>query len=507
MPPASLEAYESGGAALLPAFTFGNGTVPSGLTSDVLPFEIWNSKGDDTADTANGVTVFFLERAVGTEAFGQSGLHSTGRFIEMRAVGVEGEASPYVSAWTQVGAGRPFRLPPIPADSARLLEARDVVPGGLSDFQTEFLLTMKWDSPVTPLAGGLYEAGGQGIVAGIGDGLATYLAEGGTLTPSGSPDDEVTLSDTSYVHQGVPRVLLEQQVVIDGDALDGALIAGEAYWNTLSVGAAGTVTETKSNAGTAPLSVALRPAVPAGEVLLGYVHRDFDAAIAGGDIYQDERAYGLFRIAFAGLTATLSPGVALVDGAEVRYETERTISLPASEADVRLFIPRGEPALTADGTKPDARALEIYRLTTGAASVTATTDNRKLIGRKVVRFRFAASLVVAQQEEAMLPVDHEVGLSPLAPVVVALDDAGAGTGGRTAFEVEFWNGAAWVSLFTSSGTEDRRPAVANGSLTSEAAIPEVRTFGRFTRLRARVIEVPSGGAAPAGAELLLSYQD
>jgi hypothetical protein len=92
-------------------------------------------------------------------------------------------------------------------------------------------------------------------------------------------------------------------------------------------------------------------------------------------------------------------------------------------------------------------------------------------------------------------------------VVVALDNAGTSpTAGRTAFEVEYWNGSAWVSLFSSSGTVDRRPAVTWNatSLVNASARPEVLMIPAYAPLRARVIEIPTAGAAPSGGEVVVS---
>ena len=94
------------------------------------------------------------------------------------------------------------------------------------------------------------------------------------------------------------------------------------------------------------------------------------------------------------------------------------------------------------------------------------------------------------------------------PVLVALDDlGGAPTAGHTGFDVDLWDGSAWNSIFPSSGTTDRRPAVAfNGAPVNRAALPEVLEIPPGSRLRCRCIAIPTAASAPIGAELVLPLE-
>jgi hypothetical protein len=518
MPPANPAIYASGGTALLGTFTLTlNGApVPAGLESDELEFELWNSKGDDTADELTGASINFLTRDPGDPTadppippgpWSQASRTARERWIQIRATGVVGNATPYTSNPTPMGRLRPFRVPNIAPNSARTLSMKLVVPGGAASEALEILLAVDYERPAIALAGGLYEAGGQGIVSGLGDGLSTYIAQGGAVTPTGTPDEFVTVADIVGVLAGEPYAILEHQEEVTGDASDGALASGQAYWAELAKDTAGAgIVQTKGTKGTAPRSLDARPEKSIGRHL-AYVHRDFDAAIAAEDIYESGRGYGLFALTGAGLTRTLHPGVALVDDSLIRLETERSVTFPASTDPVRLWLlPSGD--LEVAENRSDPRALLLWSGVTDGTTFTSLKDERQILGQRTVRFRMTGGLAVNDADYASWPLATDGYLALPVAVLLTLDDVGAGTGGRTALDIEYWNGAAWTTLFTSSGTEDRRPALAYNAtvLQDAAAIPEVRKIGRFTRLRARCVEVPSGGAAPTGAEMLLFYR-
>lgn len=509
MPPPNPEIYADGGGALLGSFSFA--TVAAGLTSDPVAFELWNDKGGGTADTMEGVSLNFLSSPLGLEQWTATHRSLVEYWIEVRAVGVEGDASPYVSSWEPVGVGRPFLMPPIPADSARLLETRISVPIGASSETQSYLLSPDYARLSLAVARGLFNLGGQGIDNGLGDGTRTYIAEGGALSAAVVPDDTVHVTDVVVVYEGAPVVELEHDETLSGDAADGALIAGEDYWAALSVGPAGIVV-TKGNGGVSPQPTTARPAPPLGHeaTLLGYVRREFDGTIEAEDVYTDGLALGNFAFGGTGLTRTVGAGVAIVDDRIVRYESSRQAPIPADTDPFAVWIPpAGDPVINED-TRPDARALILYSGASDSDEVTELRDERRVLGRlDPVRFVFSgAAVAVNDARYATWPIGRRSYLSLPAPVMLTLHDVGAGTGGRLAFEVEYWDGAAWTSLFTSSGTEDRRPAIGFPvtDRVSTAAVPEVRTFSGYTQLRARCIEIPTGGAAPINVEVLLFPQ-
>jgi hypothetical protein len=513
MPPPLPELYADGGATLLGSFAFtqGGAAVDSGGTSDVIAFELWNDKGGGASDPMTGVSLNFLGSPHGLEQWSAEHRSLVEYWIQVRAVGVEGDATPYISSWEPVGVGRPFLMPPIPANSARLLEAQVVTPIGSTSEALDYLASVDYARLSLAVARGLFNLGGQGIDNGLGDGTRTYIAEGGALSASVVPDDKVHVTDVVAVVEGVPVVVLEHDETLSGDAADGALVAGEDYWAAITLGPDGIVV-TKGNGGASPQSTTAQPALPVGHkhTLLGYVRREFDGTVEAEDVYVDGLTLGNFALGGTGLERTVGSGVAIVDDRIVRYESSREAPIPADTDPFAVWIPpAGDPVVNED-VRPDARALILWSGATDSDEVTELVDQRQVLGRlDPVRFVFSgAAIAVNDARYATWPIGRRSYLSLPAPVALVLHDVGAGTGGRLAFEVEYWDGAAWTSLFTGSGTEDRRPAIDFPATerASTAAVPEVRTFGPYAQLRARCVEIPSGGAAPTNVEVLLFPQ-
>ncbi|MEM1183331.1 MAG: hypothetical protein AAGM22_33635, partial [Acidobacteriota bacterium] len=151
---------------------------------------------------------------------------------------------------------------------------------------------------------------------------------------------------------------------------------------------------------------------------------------------------------------------------------------------------------------PESQALALYEVDTDAASITATRDVRRWLGGR----QFAANLTILDPQVGGVtvwanPTGRPLDILPDSMAIELHEDAaGLGGSGEWRFEVEQRApGGAWVSLFTSSATDDRRPAIQADGTVSEI-YPEVLTIEPGAVVRLRVLSV---AASASGVSLRL----
>jgi hypothetical protein len=498
--------FFSGTSTLLDSFDFGS--VIGGATSAPFALDLINAMGDAMAEDAEQVTLSVKGRAVGGTDFDANYQPCAERWFQVQVTAALNGAPAISYPWRAFGKGRPFVVPvPIAAGQGYTIEVRAAVPPGENDLQGEFSPSLRWGSHTEPLEAGGHAAGIRGVLSGLGDGEASFLVGGFALTASGSPDNNVQVGDGDAVLQGLPVTILAAALATsanDGNAV--ALTAGNAYWDTLSLGPGGIV-ETKSAQGVAPLSPTFRLPPPAGQPLLGHVHRPYSGGIGSADIYQAQE-FGLFALTGSGLTRTLGAGQALADDNLVTYQRPNPVTLPPSAAAARLWLvgANGAQVVTSMPAPPDPRALALWEAATSSTDITALTDLRTYprTRRVDLRFRFGAVLAAGQYVYATTLDEGRLLLRLPGPVLAVLDDLGtAATAGATVFDVEQWTGSAWVSIFATS--PDRRPSIAyNASEPRASGKPTATVLAAGTRLRTKVASVPTAAVAPSGAEVVLS---
>lgn len=485
------------------------GRPSAGLPGDAVLFEIWNAKGDTTADAATGLAIRILSGPRGGTLSADDRAASEG-WVQIRTTGIVGgtDLEPQSGAWRAVSTLQPFELGDIPADRGRQMEIRLNPPASAdTTVDLDFEIALDFGNPASAASPGLVEGGIRGVWSGIGDPLASFIVRGGELAAHGTLDSGFAIAEVQWLLAGEPHAAIAQSVTLNGDAADGALGSGQAYVATISLDASGVVV-TKSNKVAAPPQVGDRLPAPDGQVLLGFVVRDTMATISSGDVDGAGAARGRFALTGSSLQRTLSGGRAVVDGAVARPTGRTLLTLPPSESNARIWMTgSGSPAVTATGVEPpEPRAVLLYSLATNTTDVTSLSDERRTLGRHDrLTFRFDGVLAPAQAVIATWTGDRDARIRVPASVAVALFDAGTtATAGATEFEIELWNGSAWVSLFPSSGMIDRRPSVAfNGALFNTDALPETLLIPSGTRLRCTVTTIPTAVAAPSGAEVAL----
>lgn len=497
---ASPALYEDGGAAALAELAFPEPLV-AGLTGDVWAFELWNGKGDAAAEDAWGIELHLSERAVGSSLWG-SGYITDSRAVEFRVVASLGAAVIPTTPWTPAGTGRPFRIPgTLPGNGGVRIEAR-AAPTAPDYNSVELRLRVRYNESRTPLVEGWHESGLRGVVYGLGDGAAYFVTSGGIVTAQGPATAFVDVSEAAGVVAGLPVLALADAFEIDDEASDGPVPPGGAHWKALYLGEAGIEAVAGVLDASAPAGIELRPAAPPG--FLAFVHKTEGGNVEAGDVYAEERLLGRFALDVSALAATLHPGSAFVADNRVTYTTTRTFSLPASEADVRIFLTSaGLVFVATDGIPPEDRALLLYSLETDGAGVVSGSliDWRANGSPRAREIRLALPGVLVVDQAAVATLRHGLLIDPELGVSFSLGDPGAGTGAETVVDLERWDGAAFVSLF--AGDTARRPEIPFGGIGPAISVPDVLVLAPGDIIRARIVSLLTGGAAPENGELLI----
>jgi len=510
--------YDSTGTTVVTRLTFD--PVSGGVPTAWQTVRLYNAKGNAFAGTLRGISIYALTRDFGDTANGYQADHRAAvqSWLEVEFTGaVGGTAVAQATAITKVGSLRRIYCNEIPADSYRTVNVRLAPPPGAGTVHVEVLLEVDYDRPAVPVSQGFAEAGLSGVELGYGDASVSYVAQGGACTASGPADNKVNVANVLWIYKGIPYSKLAHQVTLDGnDSAAAALAAGQAYWATLSL-KDGTVTTTKSVKGAAPLAESLKPAVPAGEAFLAYVHRDFDAAIATGDIRQEAFLRGLYDFTSSGLTGYLGTGSGLVDNLRIRHDFQSPVTLTASSSGAacnRIWaVPsegNGGFEVTQSTTKPQPLAELLYDVDTDGSGVTAVRDRRRFLPEPTdIPLTFAAVLVLNNYSlMADLPRERRWFLIPVNPVRAFIDDDGTGAAsGSHKFDVfRSVDGAAEATIYTSSGTNDQRPAIAynEATLRDVDSLPEVLELSAYSQLRAKYVAQPGSiSVLPAGARVHL----
>lgn len=491
--------------APLGALSFG--TLGSGTISPTIAITIWNGKGVPTADPLTELYIGALVKGSTDAAYNSNSVAVTQGYLEAQVTGIApggtGSPQPYTSGWAKIAPGRPLRLPTIPADSGYSVSFRVNAPIGQLSDSYSFKLDPHYKEPSLPIPVGLWSAGARGVFDGCGDSEASFLIAGGGLTASGTPDNNVHLADLQYRFQGLPKVCLEQAIAFDQhDGAGATLAAGQAYWLALTAGAGPLLTVTKGLAAAYPVALSGRPVLPVGEPLVGYVQVPQTAAILAGDIDQTLTVWGGWLLyGISSLNATLGPGSGIVGDSFDMTASPVSILFP-DNSTVSVWKVPSNPDLIWQAAKPHPQALELWRVTTLSGAITAVKDVRRWLGpdrQRTTLFLYGG--VGAELAYGVLPGPGDRALVLPAPMMLRTAMLASATG-PAEFEVDYWNGSVWVTLFTNQATQDRRPTVTpsapaagDGTFYSVGALPEVLVLPGYTQLRFQQITDTTPGVA------------
>ena len=511
MPAPVLTWYDSGDVAQATSLTF---TPENGVATAAQTVHLWNDKGGTAgSDDATELHLTCYTRDQGDTTWSQTHDAAAYGWVRVQAVGSGGTGAPvaHLTGLTSIGLSRQLNLLDLPSDGYRSIEVSVLVPAGVGTQAIEVLLVARYAEVSESLPDGAFEAGGMGVRSGLGDTTSSYIVTGGAITETGTPDAYANVAAVWWVHEGIPLCIDKEAVELNqNDVTPAALTAGQAYWATLSLGAAGTVTVTKGTKAAA--ASATKAAVPSGELLLGHVKVLYQAGtsvIQTADITQADRLFGGFAAATsaASLSVTLHPGEALIGGRLVRITGTRTVTLGATDETWVWLTPAGATTTSLDAIAPVDRALLLYRFTTDGSGVTIARDCRSWIGRPLHALRMLQEGTLAANDYTntiVYPGRTPGRVRPVAGLQWSLGDNGA-TSGSTKLDVEVSDaGGAWTSLYPSSATTDLRPTIAHDSNdpTSETTT-ETLTIPARCRLRCKVIAVPGTASTDLDAVLLV----
>lgn len=487
----ALELYDGNGDPFAAPIAF----TASGAPSSEATVQVFNDK--DLAGASPEINLSFRVQA--RDSGGSTWL-SSGHpvldelMVEARIEAGLGGKTVVPTDWVALGA---LALPDLTSGEGVDVRVRINPPANTDDAVDVELLFQVRNRESNPAGPGLIQAGLQGISDGLGDFGFSRIVRLPEIVTSGT--DTVTVTVPGYVHQGEPNAVIAEDVQLDGNDGDAVAIgAGESYIGLITVGASG-LTLTKGSKGTP----GLEPTAPAGELLVYAVTRDDTGTIGPAEVTNrfDLGAYEVLDI--TNLTITLGGDTALAGDRIIPHHGPRVVTAGASLTDVGLYLlPSGNLSVAA--TPPVRGALLLYRLDTDATDVTATRDRRRRLSGVVAELAIPGTLSVSS--EVYFHAERLTRLDPARPVSLSVGDLpNDNTAGSLIVELERWDGVAWVTLFTSSGTDDRRPQLAFDATDfyAASAAPEILSLTPGDRLRARVTAIPSGGTAPADLHLRL----
>lgn len=466
-----LEVFQAASSDLFTTFAFSSGGNPIdvGTVSDVVTVDIWNERATAGSD-ASGVQI-------GIQALTVGGLPSVdlapivGGWIQARVTDALGSATLQSTDWQTVGGNLRLDLDTLGADSGRRIELRLSAPTfGVNPSSYNFYLEVLADEASNQGSSILDMVNFRGVVTGIGDYTFTGLWLGGEVIATDTPD--VTLGDVEVITGGILAATLQATETFNDTASDGATAAGESYLSLIAWQSGFTVT--KGAKGLSPRGIGDRPALPIGHIPLAWIEKRNGDDIHAADIV-DARVRHLLELATdaASLTAYLQPGRALVGDRVVRLPVALPVALTASTTALLCLHPDRSLTLTAD-----RQGLPLWEVTTDGIGVTGAVDVRRLclacVGLSV---DLGGACSVPAGEWTVLAVCVTAGTPGLL--------------GTTTYEVK----VDGVTLYTSSGTVDRRPILPAG-VSYSGSLPEVRTLQAGQVLTLTV--AATAGTAPAG---------
>lgn len=489
--------------------------VTPGVASAAIEFQIFNDNGSGPVDTAQNPVVTVLQELLGDPvSFGPRAIEEG--WLEVKALGTGSTGSTQTETdFTPLGTDRQLRLVEIGSGEWHDMEVRYNPPGTAPEEDITFFVNAEPDLRFESLGKGWTESYRDGVLTGTGETGQSYLWMQGTsgteITPTENtvPDADVIMPDVGWTFRGVPQFLISENITFDN--LDGSAVAlapGEEYWATVALGASGWVVY-KSDLATSPIPTSSRVVAGTDEIVVAYVLVDDTVTIVNADITSATRARRFELLDLSSLTIAIGGGRAIVNNSLV--ETQVPSNLTMTDDIVNYIWLQSSNAIfsvTTVDIAPSENAYKIWEVTAAAGVITAFEDQRQEMGGQVsqVQFFFDGDITDGDTAYAVMPAHKDSYLLGVRPVVLRMDYVGANLDqGEFVIDIEKDDGAGgWTTLFTSSGTDDRRPGFAwddTYPLRDESAAPEVYFIESGLMLRARVVEItPFNGPVPGIAE-------
>jgi hypothetical protein len=498
-------------------------SLAGGEESAVFTLDIWNDKDDEFLDTttAIGIRLRLLASTDGGVSYFSSGepildeRWTRIRVTASEATGVD-EIDDQVTGTLPFGTSAEIPLDDIPPQARRRIELQVITPGAQTLNETRIALAIVGNLASSPLA--QFTALAMGSAVAPADritGLRSIL-DGHLVTADDT--DTVVVAGGHFVYDGTESNVLDEDVTFNlQDSAAANLGAGEDYLVTLSRQSGGVLTVTKSTKAATEY-----PDVPAGEIFvanLTVASADGVAVtVAQASVIQAAMRYAAFHArAGAGLTVLVSRGDGIASTDLRQYIShEISVAVEANQTNRVWVLPDGQLDATLTDAEPVFGAYLVCLATTDGANVTEIVDARRFAHRALTEWPI--DLAWSGYMSEVDQVSYDGVLDAAAWTVVHFDceaeeimhdlsDVDATwTGGEIKIDLRvlapgapIGDGTGGVSLFTSSGTDDRRPVIAFDAtvLQSRTRDHEVRRIVKGSRLLLTVISTitTSGGEA------------
>jgi hypothetical protein len=542
MPAPAPQLYDSTDTTLQ-TVPISTGTIAAGTSFGPTTYHFWNDKGGSIgADTINDA--FLIAQMFNGTDWVTSGPAALDEgWIKARLSGVVNPGNDPAfatqsSGYMPISSFHPLSLDPIPKNCARIIDVKIDVPAGSADVSQNVRLALLYNERVIPL------------------GLLTSLASGGAIIPerwtssirrlnaiaggatgaavivTGSGLATVSVAARWYNYDGLPYLATPQTVTLNQtDGAAAALTVGTSYIATLSqaVGV-NTVTTTKGTKAASPT----KPAVPANEILLGYVTVAYQGGgtsiINQGNIDTSAVVFGeFFLTAGSGLSVTVGPGAAITTAdMEIRSTVSSSIAVADNTARAIWMLSDGTLTTAAIGaTSPAIDAIYFGQVGTSGGAIVQVLNDNLSIGRAIDTYtmflRYKGPLTVGTNLDwDTLPWGY--GSLSSTPPEWYLERIFADTGtvpsgvGSTIIDINYRGRAvpltsAGTTIFTSQGAGyDRRISLFATAIAGDfdgvnsigASGHEVRTFSGGTRFSFDVDAVSS--VAPTDVVIQLQFR-
>lgn len=491
--------------------------ISGGEESAIIVRRIWNDKdlaeGDATTAVAAILGLLMSQAGGALKSSGLTPLDE--RWFRARVTGALGTAEARSSDTQSLGTNSELVLGDIPPGGGVRIELQVIAPGGHGASAVTVKFNVDGLRASAPLSKFTALGTGSGVIpADRVDGLLSII-EGGTVTADNT--DTVAVARGKIVAAGTIVQFPASEWVAtlaDGEAVD--LDADESYLVTLSRTPAGVLVATKG-----PKTEAVNhPAVPAGNALqatLAVESADGIAVtVAPSSVTQAPNKYAQFSVrAGTGLTVIISRGDGVTSSDFRQYLTNDIIANIVASSTNRIWrLGDGAQAITQTDVPPEFNADLEWLAITDTDNVTDVIDMRRFVHRSLTTWpielvwRGVLTDLAEPSHGLALAIAHFDGeIDEVAGDVTGLD-AGL-TGGALKFDVMIVTpgatapfpagGAGGTSIFTSSATDDVRPAIAFDATNLRATTSdhEVRRFVKGSRFLLSAITTVTGpGAEP-----------
>ncbi len=453
------------------------GKVPPAGSSSTFTFRLYNDFDLEGLDTARDLSLIPQARipAIHGDEWQAEGVDLLDRgAIKIRSPTISG-----LSAFVPVGTNNGILIPDLDSGEFHEFDIKLELPVGSPEVVTFFKLAI---GSTRFLVIGNAFAMDPGIYRGIGRGAqaggTAVFSRSGAITVSGL--DALELPDYAWLHEGIPHSELDHDDTIsNSDSAASALLTTESYL-FIAVADAVAVTVVKGLKGVGRSFPDDAPATPAGTVLLGWGERFADVDAINLDFTElDGATPKFFAVETSGLAFTIKGGGGtMVSGGQLKTPTSDTAgNLTASSTNTVQLLADGSAAVTLDGSPAAPNAQFLADIVTDGSDETSRVERRRWADRaETFEFTWTEPNNPSQattEVQAFNPTSRNLWIAS-DQLMLQVENI-AGTTGAVIVDVFIKEpDVAAVTLFTSSGSDDRRPTILPSPATNLAfGLPEV----------------------------------